>query len=226
MTTLIKKAQKGNKDAFIALYEKNKETVLYLCETLLCDFSAADSACIHIFKNMWQLVGDGKIESEREFRDAVINKAVNYCKIRIAKGDSKAFKIPQNKNFTVSAYESYGDGNYSSLLAALPPIHRFIYVLDAYLGWSEDEIAEVLFTKADSVRLALECRQSNFDRFAASVKQATGKEVSLSVDGFKIYLDEAEDECEPSNNIDSAVISSIDSIIEPILLEKRRKTKT
>lgn len=225
MTALIKKAKRGNKEAFITLYERNKETVLYVCETLLCDFSAADSACIHIFKNMWQLVGDGKIESENEFRHTAINKAVNYCKIRIAKGDSRAFKIPQNKNFTVSSYENVGNGGYSSLLAALPAIHRFIYVLDGYLGWSEDEIAEALFTKADSIRLALDYQKVNFDRFSASVKQATGKEVSISIDGFKDYLDAAKEDCETSNALDSAVIASIDAIIEPIMLEKRRKTK-
>ena len=78
MTPLIKKAQRGNKDAFIELYEANKQKVLYLCNILLCDANSAASACAHVFKSSWQFIIDGKIESEREFETLVINKAVNY----------------------------------------------------------------------------------------------------------------------------------------------------
>ena len=64
MTPLVKKAKGGNSDAFIKLYEMNKQTVYALCELLLCDFNLAESACIHVFKSAWQFILDGKIESE------------------------------------------------------------------------------------------------------------------------------------------------------------------
>ena len=56
MTPLIKKAQKGNKEAFVALYNANKEKVLYLCNLLLCDQMAAENACMHVFKSAWEFV--------------------------------------------------------------------------------------------------------------------------------------------------------------------------
>ena len=61
MTPLIKKAQKGNKEAFVALYNANKEKVLYLCNLLLCDQMAAENACMHVFKSTWEFVLDEKI---------------------------------------------------------------------------------------------------------------------------------------------------------------------
>ena len=104
MTSLIKKAKSGNSDAFIKLYEMNKQTVYALCELLLCDFNSADSAHIHVFKTAWQGILDGKIQSEKEFKEFVVNKAVNHCKNKIYKSDSKAFKLPQNKNFIISSF--------------------------------------------------------------------------------------------------------------------------
>ena len=97
MTPLIKKARNGNGDAFIKLYEMNKQTVFALCELLLCDSDSADNVCIHVFKSAWQFILDGKIESEQEFKEFVINKAVHFCKNRMSKSDNKAFKIPQRR---------------------------------------------------------------------------------------------------------------------------------
>ena len=78
MTALIKKAKNGNKEAFITLYENNKQNVFYLCYLLLCDLKAADSACTQVFKSSWQFITDGKIESESDFKDLVIKKAVYH----------------------------------------------------------------------------------------------------------------------------------------------------
>ena len=80
MTPLIKKAHKGNRDAMTELYQSNKHYVFYLCSLLLCDPKAADNACVHVFKNAWDYLLDGKIETEQEFTDFVVKKAVNHCK--------------------------------------------------------------------------------------------------------------------------------------------------
>ena len=175
MTSLIKKAKKGNKEVFIRLYENNKQNVFYLSYLLLCDLDAADNACVQIFKNSWQLILDGRIESEREYRDVIIKKTVYYCKMKLSKGDTKAFKIPQNKNFFVNFASldsvSGGDKCCRSLLEKLPALHRFIYVLDFYAEWAEEDIADIFHTNMETVKLALDVRQSNFDRFSYALKQ-------------------------------------------------------
>ena len=228
MTSLIKKAKSGNSDAFIKLYEMNKQTVYALCELLLCDFNSADSACIHVFKSAWQFILDGKIESEREFREFVINKAVNHCKNKISKSDSRAFKIPQNKNFIVSSFDTDkitydGDICYAALVS-LPVIHRFIYVLNAYVEWSNDEIAEVLHTKSETVRIALEVEQTNLDRFSYFIKQEKKQDANISVNDFKEYIFDYKNTCEITKAVDSVVIFSIDSVVEPIKSARKKKS--
>lgn len=228
MAPLIKKARNGNSDAFIKLYEMNKQTVFALCELLLCDFNLAESACIHVFKSAWQFILDGKIESEQEFREFVINKSVNHCKNKLSKSDNKAFKMPQNKNFIVSTFNTYemidyGDICYAALVS-LPVIHRFIYVLDAYAEWSNDEIAEVLHTKAETVRIAIEVEQTNLDRFSYFIKQEKGQDANISVNDFKEYIFDYKNACEITKAVDSVVIFSIDSVVGPIKSARKKKS--
>ena len=228
MTPLIKKAGNGNGDAFIKLYEMNKQTVFALCELLLCDFNSADSACIHVFKSAWQFILDGKIESEQEFREFVINKAVNHCKNKISKSDGKAFKIPQNKNFIVSSFDideiSYDGDICYAVLSSLPVIHRFIYVLNAYEEWSNDEIAEVLHTKAETVKIAIEVEQNNLERFVYFIKQEKKQDVNIGVNDFKEYIFDYKNACEITKAVDSVVIFSIDSVLEPIKIARKKKS--
>lgn len=228
MTPLIKKAKSGNSDAFIKLYEMNKQTVFALCELLLCDFNSADSACIHVFKSAWQFILDGKIESEQQFREFVINKAVNHCKNKLSKSDNKAFKMPQNKNFIVSSFDTDkitydGDICYAAL-SSLPAIHRFIYVLNAYEKWSNDEIAEVLHTKSETVRIALEVEQTNLDRFSYFIKQEKKQDANISVNDFKEYIFDYKNACEITKAVDSVVIFSIDSVVGPIKSARKKKS--
>ena len=117
MTPLIKKAHKGNRDAMTTLYQLNKQQVCYICNLLLCDPKAADNACVQVFKNSWDYLLNGKIETEREFSDFVIKKAVNHCKNKVAKSNNKAFKIPVNKNFGATQYSAD-----STLQMAMPAI--------------------------------------------------------------------------------------------------------
>ena len=135
MTPLIKKAHKGNRDAMTELYQSNKHYVFYLCSLLLCDPKAADNACVHVFKNAWDYLLDGKIETEQEFSDFVVKKAVNHCKNKFTKSNNKAFKIPMNKNFGATQYSKdsvvTNGSACNQILANLPPLHRFIYVLSS-----------------------------------------------------------------------------------------------
>ena len=226
MTHIIKKAQRGNKEAFITLYDANKQKVFYLCNLLLCDVNAAESACIHVFKCAWQFVLDGKIDSEREFEDFVINKAANHCKNKISKSDTKAFRIPQNKNFMLSSYSfdnCSSEDTFYLLLESLPEIHRFIYVLDAYAEWSVDEIAELLHTKSDIVNLAFDSRKNNFERFSCAVKQEKGITVSLNENEFRDCIFEDERECKVDKSVDSDVHFNLVAILNPIVSAKKKK---
>ena len=228
MTPLIKKAHRGNRDAMTTLYQLNKQQVFYICSLLLCDPKSADNACVHVFKNTWDCLLNGKITTEEEFTDFVIKKAVSHCKNKITKGNNKAFKIPQNKNFATTQYSAStittnGD-SCNQILASLPPLHRFIYVLSFYVKWSDADIAELIRTKSDVVKAALDAEQINLDKIANAIKQKTGEEAGISSSEFHMLMGSAKYSAKVTHAVDTVVILAIDSIAEPI--ERRAKQKT
>ena len=227
MTPLIKKAHKGNRDAMTTLYQLNKQQVCYICNLLLCDPKAADNACVQVFKNSWDYLLNGKIETEREFSDFVIKKAVNHCKNKVAKSNNKAFKIPVNKNFGATQYSADSivtDGDAcDQILASLPPLHRFIFVLYSYANWSEEEIAELLHTKPDVVKAALDAEQINLDRLTSAINQKTGEKTGLSVDEFHALLADEMVASQIPHVVDTVVIMAIDAIADPIAEKAKKK---
>ena len=227
MTPIIKKAQRGNRDAMTTLYQLNKQQVYYICNLLLCDPKAADNACVHVFKNIWDYLLNGKIATEEEFTEFVIKKAVNHCKNKITKSNNKAFRIPQNKNFAATQYSANtviteGDAC-EQILANLSPLHRFIYVLSAYAKWSDADIAELIHTKSEVIKTALDTEQNNLDRLAYAIKQKTNDEVGITSSEFHKLMGSAQHSVQVTHAIDTIVIFAIDSIAEPI--ERKAKKK-
>ena len=227
MTPLIKKAHKGNRDAMTTLYQLNKQQVCYICNLLLCDPKSADNACVQVFKNSWDYLLNGKIETEREFSDFVIKKAVNHCKNKVAKSNNKAFKIPVNKNFGATQYSAESivtDGNAcDQILASLPPLHRFIFVLYSYANWSEEEIADLIHTKPDAIRAALDSEQVNLDRLTYAISQKTNENAGVTVEEFHSLIRDREDNCQVTRAIDSVTILAIDAIADPIAEKAKKK---
>lgn len=227
MTPLIKKAHRGNRDAMTTLYQLNKQQVYYICNLLLCDPKAADNACVHVFKNTWDYLLNGKIATEEEFAEFVIKKAVNHCKNKITKSNNKAFRIPQNKNFAATQYSANtviteGDAC-EQILANLPPLHRFIYVLSAYTKWSDADIAELIHTKSEVIKTALDAEQNNLDRLTYAIKQKTNEEAGISSSEFHMLMGSGQYSVQVTHAIDTVVILAIESIAEPI--ERKAKQK-
>ncbi len=227
MSTLIQKACKGNSDAMQILYNDNKERVLFLCTLLLEDTNSACNATSRIFRNMWDLVIAGQIETEEEFSRAVIDKAVNYCKSSIAKKDSKAFRTPQNKNFANTSYSAdklVGEDDLAMFIVRnLPPLHRFIYVLNALFDYNESDLAKVFKINEATVGLALDAEEANIKRLLSLNKQQTGEECSLSVDEFHRDIENIGNAVSVSGGVNTTVILGIDSVCDPILEKERKK---
>ena len=227
MTPFIKKAYKGNRDAMTELYQSNKHYVYYLCNLLLCDTKAADNACVHVFKNAWDYLLDGKIETEQDFTDFVVRKAVSHCKNKFSKSNNKAFKIPMNKNFGATQYSKDSVVTTGSaeeqILASLPPLHRFIYVLSSIGEWSEEEIAELLHTKPDVIKAALDAEQTNLDRLTYAIKQKTDEDASISVQEFHTLLVDGIAAIQIPHAIDIVIILAIDAIADPIAEKAKKK---
>ena len=227
MTPIIKKAQRGSADAFATLYQANKQHVLYLCNLLLCDEKAADTACTQIFKQAWDLVLSGTVQSEEEFSTAVEKKAAYHCKNKLSKSNNKTFRIPAGKNFAAMQYSESSvvtDGNVcDQILGSLPVLHRFIYVLHAVFDWSDEEIAELIHSKPDVVCVALDVEDMNISRITQCIRKKTGENTEISSYELHKQLVAGETGCTVSRAIDSIVLLGIDSLAAPIALKIKKQ---
>lgn len=227
MTPIIKKAQRGSADAFATLYQANKQHILYLCNLLLCDEKAADTACTQIFKQAWDLVLSGTVQSEEEFSTAVEKKAVYHCKNKLSKSNNKAFRIPAGKNFAAMQYSESSvvtDGSVcDQILGSLPVLHRFIYVLHAVFDWSDEDIAELIHSKPDIVCVALDVEDMNISRITQCIQKKTGENTEITSYELHKQLVDGETGCTVSRAIDSIVLLGIDSLAAPIALKIKKQ---
>lgn len=230
MADIIKKAQKANKAAIEELYQANKQRVYYICKLLLCDEKSAEATAVNAFRGVWDQLIKGSVSSEEEFTALVEKKAVNLCKIKLSMHDNKAFKIPQNKNFAINQYANdpldIEGGACEIILKNLPAMHRVIYVACFYLNWTNAEIAELLHTNVDIVRLALEAEKANIERLSAEASKAAEKNFNnITAEQFHVLMTEEEDCVQVSEEVDVAVNRSIEDIIEPIKKESKKRAR-
>ncbi len=228
MTSIIKKARKGNKEAFISLYESNKDQVYLLCKFLLDDQNSLPNAVSRIFRNMWDILLDGQIEDEEDFRAKTIDRAVKYCKVSITKNDPKAFHIPINKNFVVTApggsRKKEEKDPIMFIIRNLPPLHRFIYVANALVGYDDVKLAGLFMTNIDTVRYALESEDGNVRRLHSYCERPAGGNI-INCEEFIRRIVQSELSVNVPAAVDDAVAISIESICAPIDSEEKKKSE-
>lgn len=226
MPTTIEKACKGNSNAMKALYDINKANVLFLCKVLLLDDNAAASAFVRIFKNMWELLISGQICSEEDFSEKAVQKAAAYCKAYLIKKDSKAFRVPINKNFSgtindISKMIFAGDVC-NIILQNLSPLQRFTYVLSEAFHYNATQLARLLNTSEETICAAFESEKVCLTRIVAAASSKMKMEINLSVEAFHTAL-LTRKKIEIPKAVDSAVLQGIDTICQPIRQKSKKK---
>ena len=96
---LTNQARKGKREAMGTLVEMTKDDVLHLSSLLLGDQQTASVVIPRVYRNLWDQVLSGKITTEEEFSQAALFKTATFCKAAVGKRDTKAFRIPQNRDF-------------------------------------------------------------------------------------------------------------------------------
>ncbi len=223
MSTIIEQAIKGNRKAMEQLYEKNKQKVFYISELLCDNQNDAVAATNFAFKNVWSVMSSHGVKTEEDFSHLVIRKAVDYCKKRANKKDSRAFRTPQGKNFfiPIGTYNTKEmirkTGNLAhTIVKLLPYFQRYIFVLHNVGGYLPEQIASTFKLDMKTIGIALEAEQINIERLLHRT----------SIEGIKssvIFeeLSATETTTEVPSDVDVYVFSVIDSIAKPI--EKKHK---
>lgn len=223
-----KKIAKGEVNAYKDLYNKNRDRVFYICNLLLCSEGSANDSLKAVFKAAFSEISVNS-ELADSFSQVIEKKAVNYCKIKIAKNNNKEFRIPTSKNFIgIDCTEGNVDTEGKTELVFLknmPALHRFIYVTSEYLKWSDAEIAELFHTTNEVIALAHEADEANIAKIGRCFSSVTGKDVALTKNELSALIACADVALELDKDTDNAIFLAIDDIVAPIKTKKAKKTK-
>ena len=219
MPTLLQQAARGQRKAMTLLYDTHKQAVYHTACRLLGHHSFAPEATAYAFKNGWACIAAEAIEDEAQFRQMLLRKTADYAKRHILKTDSRAFRLPRNRNFLLPPdTPPLTDAHCveEAVLEALPPMQRFILVLHAVSGLETSAVAELCNTDARTVEMALEAIPANVARLTRAL--------SADYDGIVANLRQQE-EMVPLT-IDTRVAEGIHRVAAPIEQRRRRRLTT
>ena len=218
MSDLLKKAAKGHGASMRQLYDKSKEIVYYISYLLLSDASVAANATVYAFKNAWGNIEAYNVEDEDDFEHLVIRKAVEFCKKAATKGNTSAFKLPQNRSFVLKKKDVPTDSSVSvnDVLRGFPALVRFLFILHNIADFSAQDMAKIFKFDLKTVYSALDSEVTNISRG-----------FGLDYDDEDIYNRAVESLCAEGEmvNVPSSVDKACYSFIEEISIpfEKNRK---
>lgn len=227
MLNLTDKARKGSREAMESLLDMTKTNVMYLSTLLLGDEKAASVMVPRIYRNLWDQVLSGRINTEEDFSQGALLKTAALCKAAVAKKDNKAFRIPQNRDFIQGVGDDVqvrGEA-WETVLANLPPLHRFLYVLTALCGDTPSQLARLFHTNEETVQLALQAEATNLKRILTTASRKAGKDLSLTPEEFHRALERKRAGAEIPPSVDQTILAAINALCGPIQKKIRKKRK-
>ncbi len=163
MSNIIKKASGGCRRQIQTLYKSNCQKAYYVAKCLLSSEEEAANATAYAFNTSFDIIRGNVIATEQEFTQLVIRHTVDFCKRKILKTNSKAFKLPQERNFLIAANPVPNDSKdiLGEILCILPPLQRFIFVLHTVAEYNSEQIANIFKFDVKTVEIALNAEQKN-----------------------------------------------------------------
>lgn len=153
MFTVIEQADRGPRKAMEYLYESNKKRIFWIAQNLLLDCEQAAEVTETVFERVWNGL---EWISEEDFYCLVIMKTVDCCRWKAWK---KMFAISgEQRN------ESVCDTAAEYILANLPVVTRYIFVLHTVGQLNEKQIAQALRMKTGKVCAILEKEKKNIEQ--------------------------------------------------------------
>lgn len=223
MTTTIRSAAKGQRKAMQSLYEANKKQVYFVAKSLLMDTKQANSITVAVFKEAWQHIRSSKVNTEKEFSEYVLLKAIGLCKAKAHQKNPKAFRIPHNKNFLlpVNLYvkDDFAD-ELAYLMANLPVMHRYIFVLHCVCGFDALQIGRIMKCPSEMIVSAIEAEAINFER----LQKLSAKKYGLTYDEIVQDITASEESLAVPASMEEQIAAAIDAIATPAE-EQEKKIK-
>lgn len=225
MKTLINQAVKGDVQAMTALCDSSKSLVQTLCRSLLLEEQEAGKVTVAVFQTVLTDLIHGRIDTEEEFARKAARQAVMRCKAKTLNVSSRAFRVPVGADFTAFPCDPEGldlEGTpVEIVLRNLPPLHRFLYVMDAIGGYGPEEMARIMNTTQQVVKKALEAQEQNIRRILTAAKMKKDVTV-LSREAFRQALEEAKTAAVPET-VNAFLEQRVETLCRPIAARERKK---
>ncbi len=222
MATIIEQAIKGNRSALKKLYTSNKQKAFYTALLLTENSKEASEAVKCGFKNALSSMFTHSSVTEKNFTYLFVSRTADYCKRKVFKNDSKAFHIPQGRNFLISGngkIQADSDDIALCVIKELPILQRYILILHGIGEYSPKQLVGAFKFDTKTVSIALEAEQKNVQRILRRLDQE-----DLSYEDIIGKLQGGEKDVTVSSSVDEYAEKLIDSIADPI--EKKAKTRT
>lgn len=149
MKYLVKKAQKGDKDAFVELMERYKQDLYKVAKSyLLCDEDVADAiqdtilACYEHLKDLREI---------RYFKTWMIRILINKCKDILRKKETLLEAFPEQED----SHSYYQNLEFEDLIYMLDEKYRIILTLYYAEEFTIKEIAQILDISENTVKTRL-----------------------------------------------------------------------
>lgn len=220
MASVILSAQKGNVKALNTLYDANKESVVALCTTLLGDQAAAQNVTVSAFSRAFDALLAGQIEDEDSFGARLADETAELCKARAQRQNSKAFRLPANLNFANVPFRAEsmtveGD-TCEQILANLPTLQKFVYVLYWGARLSYEAIGTALHVNAQTVELIVGAEEALLKNLLTALRERTGDDGWYDTDRFHDDLKKKLQSGKTTKETDDAVIQSFVKSAAPV----------
>jgi len=146
ISSLIRRAQSGDRAAFEQIYRENVGRVFAICLRLLADSTRAQELTQDVFVRAWEMIGTFRGESA--FSSWLYRLAVNVVltDLRSKKRRTARVMITDDLSVYDKASNTANPGNVIDLeraIALLPEHARAVFVLHDIEGYQHGEIAEI-----------------------------------------------------------------------------------
>ena len=222
MPTILQQAASGKRKAMTLLYDTHKQKIYDTACLLLGQHSFAPEATAYAFRNGWACIKAEKLTTDSQFERMLLRKTADYAKRQMLKMDNRAFRLPHNRNFLLPsdvAPLTETENVLETVLAALPLMQRFVFVLYAAGGLDLRSIADRCKLDERTTVTVLEAVRTNVNRLTRKLGEA------YSYDALVEIMGERKGEAIPTV-VDTRVADSIHRIADPIEKRLRKRITT
>lgn len=218
MASLLSRAAAGQRHALWSLYDRSKKTTYGMALLLLQDKEAAHRTVSTVFHTLWSNLINKTVtvENEAAWDTLALTETIAACKRELARHDSKAFRIPQDRRFRLLAPQVAKDDVLQAVLKQFSVFQRAIFVLHTVTALSEDELTAIVKLDRRTWQTALDDERENVEAIGGEGSyDAVCKQMTEAISAVKIPAE-----------LDDAVAASITTLSASYAKTHRRKMLT